>query len=238
MRIWDIDPGYLSRQSLLGEHRELHGIVSIIVNRKRGYARHPETRRWVGRGWALAQRHRLIAAEMSLRGYTDKSPVHTRGAKGKWPAVFVDEPCRQYLLLREKYRNRDGGRIPLPRTAQQIWSQHKYSVLARDANLYRELGRRVAAMKPDRDFSELANLLVDALRKPPPAGGLRNALQHMWGHVSRPTADSPPRAGRDPASWSPARLLAEIRRRNLIQPDPYLSVSTALGELQAWLPRA
>jgi len=31
MRLWDINPGYLNRQSLLGEHRELHGIVSILV---------------------------------------------------------------------------------------------------------------------------------------------------------------------------------------------------------------
>jgi len=43
MRVWDINPGYLNRQNLLGEHRELHGIVSILVNRKKGYANHPET---------------------------------------------------------------------------------------------------------------------------------------------------------------------------------------------------
>jgi len=48
MRVWDINPGYLNRQSLLGEHRELHGIISIIVNKKKGYANHPETVRWVG----------------------------------------------------------------------------------------------------------------------------------------------------------------------------------------------
>ncbi|MGB0468223.1 MAG: pyrimidine dimer DNA glycosylase/endonuclease V [Pontibacterium sp.] len=35
MRIWDIDPGYLNRQSLLGKHRELHGMVSIIAHNKR-----------------------------------------------------------------------------------------------------------------------------------------------------------------------------------------------------------
>ena len=240
MRIWDIDPGYLNRQSLLGEHRELHGVVSIIVNEKRGYSRHPETLRWVGRGWALAQRHRLLAAEMSLRGYAERSPVLTRGAKGEWPAVFVDEPYRQFLLLREKYRNREPGRIPLPRTAQQLWSQHKYSILARDPNLYRELGRRLAAMKPNREFSELANLLAEELRKPPPVGGLRNALQHMWGHVSGPSAESLPRYGtrREVESWSLARMMAEIRRKALHHPDSYLSASTALGELQAWLPRS
>ena len=53
MRIWDINPGYLNRQSLLGEHRELHGIVSIILNIKKGYSKHPETIRWVGYGWSL-----------------------------------------------------------------------------------------------------------------------------------------------------------------------------------------
>jgi len=240
MRIWDIDPGYLNRQSLLGEHRELHAVVSVIVNDKRGYSHHPETLRWIGRGWALAQRHRMLAAEMSLRGFTEKSPIQTRGTKGEWPTVFVDDPYRQFLMLRGKYRDREPGRIPLPRTAQQIWSQHKYSVLARDANLYRELGRRVAAMKPNGEFSELTSLLVEELRKPPPPGGLRNALQHMWGHVSRPGAKSLPlsRTRREVESWSLARMMAEIRRRALLHPDPYLSASTALGELQAWLPRA
>ncbi len=45
MRIWDINSGYLNSQNLLGEHRELHGFVSIIVNKKKGYAKHPETLR-------------------------------------------------------------------------------------------------------------------------------------------------------------------------------------------------
>ena len=65
MRIWDVNPGYLNRQSLLGEHRELHGIVSIIRNNKKGYAKHPETLRWVGYGWALKQRHKLLASEIT-----------------------------------------------------------------------------------------------------------------------------------------------------------------------------
>ena len=55
MRIWDIHPGYLNNQSLLGEHRELHGIVSILVNKKKGYSQHPETKRWVGYDWARPQ---------------------------------------------------------------------------------------------------------------------------------------------------------------------------------------
>lgn len=32
MRVWDLSPGHLNDRSLLGEHRELHGIVSILAN--------------------------------------------------------------------------------------------------------------------------------------------------------------------------------------------------------------
>ena len=66
VRIWDLHPGYLNRQSLLGEHRELHGLVNVLTQNKKGYSRHPETLRWVGFGWALKQRHALLAAEMAL----------------------------------------------------------------------------------------------------------------------------------------------------------------------------
>ena len=92
MRIWDVNPGYLNRQSLLGEHRELHAIVSIIQHNKKGYSRHPETLRWHGFGWALSQRHRLLAAEMNLRGFTDRSPAMIKTQPQKWPHVF-DKPA-------------------------------------------------------------------------------------------------------------------------------------------------
>jgi len=115
MRIWDINPGYLNRQSLLGEHRELHGIISIIVNRKKGYSRHPETLRWLGYGWALKIRHQLLAAEMSVRNFTDKSPVLTRTNKGMWPKNYIDEPGQQFKILEAKYQGKEKGRIPLPK---------------------------------------------------------------------------------------------------------------------------
>lgn len=233
MRIWDINPGYLNRQSLLGEHRELHGIVSILVNRKKGYANHPETVRWSGYGWALRQRHRLLAAEMSIRGYTDKSPVDMRAKKGVWPQTYIDDPWRQFHILGCKYDKKEGGRIPLSQNAQQLWRHHKYSVLARNEKLYRRLGRDVARMTPQDDFSELAKLLTELLRQPPSSGSLRNALQHMWGHVN----DSSHIRKREIATWSQMRLLKEIQRITLETKDPYLMSSTALSEFKAWIPK-
>lgn len=234
MRIWDINPGYLNRQSLLGEHRELHGIVAIIVHRKKGYSRHPETLRWVGYGWALKQRHRLLAAEMALRGFVDRSPVLTRSSKNIWPAVYLDEPASQFEILAGKYMGKQQGRIPLPRSGQQFWSHHKYSVMARDVNLYKSLGRVVAELKPQHDFSELAKTVTATLRQQPSVGGLRNALQHMWGHI----ATYPPLPAKAAvATWSLPRLVKEIQLRALAGQEPYMLASTALSELKAWLPR-
>ncbi len=232
MRIWDIHPGYLNRQSLLGEHRELHAVVSIIRNKKDGYSKHPETLRWVGHCWALRQRHRILSAEMALRGFTDKSPVVICDGNEAWPGIYIDDPFRQFQILEEKYRAKEPGRIPLPKNAQQLWSQHKYSTLARDPDLYGKLGKDVSTMKPHHDFSALAKMLTELLRSPPSAGGLRNALQHMWGHVS----DFPSVPKGQAESWPPFKLLRETQRHALEMEEPYLLSSTALSELMAWIP--
>lgn len=230
MRIWDVHPGYLNRQSLLGEHRELHGLVSILVAGKKGYSRHPETLRWVGYGWALKQRHRALVCEMNLRGYNDRSPVRTRSQKGKWPPVFIDEPHVQFELLKDKYKNREMGRIPLPRNAQELWSHHKYSVLARDPKTYKEIGRGVSGKTTG--FEQLAKELTRILRIAPGEGGIRNALQHMWGYVAGVSNENC-RGSVD--SWSLKQLLRYTQENVKRSNEPYLDKSTALSELMMWL---
>jgi len=101
-------------------------------------------------------------------------------------------------------------------------------------NLYKKLGRDFSGMKPSHDFSEVAKVVTELLRKPPPIGGLRNALQHMWGHVS----DGPYTLKGEVESWSLSRLLEEIQRRSLTREEPYLTSSTALSELKVWIPKA
>ena len=232
MRIWDINPGYLNRQSLLGEHCELHGIVSIIINGNNGYAKHPETIRWIGYGWALKMRHKQLACEMALRGYTDKSSVPACSNKGQWPDIYIDYPDQQFRLLKEKYTNREEGRIPLPKNEQELWSQHKYSVLARNPELYKKIGRNVS--KTAVGFVKLSRLLTDILREQPTEGGLRNAVQHMWGYVS----DSSVEGRADITNWPLRKLLSETQKRAMVYNVKYLTSSTALSELMAWLPNA
>ena len=231
MRIWDINPGYLNRQSLLGEHRELHAIVSIIKNNKKGYSRHPETLRWVGFGWALSQRHRLLAAEMNLRGYVDRTPALLKTQRLKWPEVFVDLPAIQLSFLAGKYKDKEQGRIPLPQNVQQLWAQHKYSVMARDAAEYKHIGRLVASRKTGKGINDIYQELVLLLRCPPGEGNLRNAVQHMWGYVSPYSSF----AGKTIEIKTTRSLLKEIQHLAFLYDVVYLKESTALSELQAWI---
>jgi hypothetical protein len=82
MRIWDIRPKKLCRSHLLGEHRELHAIWSILTNCKKGYSRHPETIRWKGKLKALYKRHSRLVIEMQTRGYNHFSMLDKRRAAG------------------------------------------------------------------------------------------------------------------------------------------------------------
>jgi hypothetical protein len=103
MRIWDLHPRRLCRPHLLGEHRELHAIWTVLTERRTGYSRHPETLRWKGKLRALCRRHDLRVAEMSRRGYDHRRPPDRRLARGKEVQdTAVDPPARQVRLLRAK----------------------------------------------------------------------------------------------------------------------------------------
>jgi len=230
MRIWDLNPGYLNRQSLLGEHRELHGIASIIKHNKKGYSKHPETLRWVGYGWALKQRHKFLVAEMNLRGYIDKSPVLLRSKSGIWPESYIDTPAEQISILREKYKTLESGRIPLPRNAQEYWAQHKYSVMARDIAAYKSIGKWVTSKSGSTELSKVSSEISTLLRNAPEQRLLENTLLHMWGYVSKYSSIS----GNELDSLSMEMLLNKIQKLSLSNNIKYLIESTSLSELSAW----
>jgi hypothetical protein len=103
MRIWDISPNLLCRNHLLGEHRELHAMWTVITEKKKGYSLHPETLRWHGKLKAMYLRHELLVDEMNSRGYNHKSPLDKRKATGK-PVqdIFIDVPSVQIKILKSK----------------------------------------------------------------------------------------------------------------------------------------
>jgi hypothetical protein len=103
MRIWDLSPNLLCRNHLLGEHRELHAIWSIIINDKKGYSHHPEVLRWHGKLKVLYNRHEKLVEEMTRRGFNHNSPLDINQATGE-PVqdVFVDSIEEQKRILKNK----------------------------------------------------------------------------------------------------------------------------------------
>ncbi|MCM8819225.1 MAG: pyrimidine dimer DNA glycosylase/endonuclease V [Candidatus Omnitrophica bacterium] len=103
MRIWDISVQKLCNKHLLGEHRELHAIWSILVNNKKGYSNHPETLRWKGKLKALYLRHKKLVCELKKRGYKHKSALDYKLAKGKTKQTqFINSLKEQKEILRSK----------------------------------------------------------------------------------------------------------------------------------------
>ncbi|MBI5216003.1 MAG: pyrimidine dimer DNA glycosylase [Ignavibacteriae bacterium] len=103
MRIWDLPPKMLCRQHLLGEHRELHAVWTIITKNKKGYADHPETLRWIGKTKALFNRHEALVKEMKRRGYLHRTPLDSKLATGEAiQRTFVHSTMEQKRILKEK----------------------------------------------------------------------------------------------------------------------------------------
>jgi hypothetical protein len=103
MRIWDIPTEKLCKNHLLGEHRELHAIWSILTNKKKGYSKHPETLRWKGKLKALYIRHEELVKEMEKRGYNHKSVLNKKFAKGNINQnILIDSIDGQIKILKNK----------------------------------------------------------------------------------------------------------------------------------------
>ncbi len=103
MRIWDIPPEKLCRNHLLGEHRELHALWTILTQEKKGYSNHPETLRWKGKLKALYLRHENLAKEMKRRGYRHNSFLNPDLAIGKDKQdEYIHSPKEQIQILRRK----------------------------------------------------------------------------------------------------------------------------------------
>ena len=103
MRIWDLPVSVLCNNHLLGEHHELHTIWSVVSNgQERGWARHPETKRWKGKLSALFRRHESEVIEMDHRGFQHLSPLIPPILDCMEQDVLIDSIHRQEALLYNK----------------------------------------------------------------------------------------------------------------------------------------
>lgn len=105
MRIWDVPPRELCRNHLLGEHRELHALWTILTKHTSGFKNHPETLRWRGKLKALYHRHEQLVKEMHRRGYAHHTPLDPKEATGS----PVQDYCWQSLAEQKRILWRKHG---------------------------------------------------------------------------------------------------------------------------------
>jgi hypothetical protein len=106
MRVWDLEARALCDRHLLGEHRELHAVWTVLTEGKRGYANHPEVRRWRGRLAALYARHESQVEEMRRRGFSHRSPLDPELATGDSSQPELVDPLS---VQRDRLRHRGCG---------------------------------------------------------------------------------------------------------------------------------
>ncbi|PNX46289.1 MAG: hypothetical protein BV459_06700 [Thermoplasmata archaeon M11B2D] len=82
MRVWDIHPSLLCDKHLLGLHREIHSIFTVVAEQRDGYSRHPEVKRWFGKLASLYDRHSSVVEEMERRVFNHRSPIDKTKAIG------------------------------------------------------------------------------------------------------------------------------------------------------------
>lgn len=218
--IYDLDPGFLDDNRLAAQMRLLVGLVTAKAQPQAEHFPHD----WVGHEDALALRLNHIIGELKLRGIATPEPVELTQDSIVWPVL---DSARLAQQLRE-LGSGPAGRIRLPRNDHELWASYKYAVLARNQRSYSRIGQRVTARA--LPYDQLWLTMISATHVPPGEAGLRNALQHMWGYVSKYSS-------LNPQSCSLEVLLQEVQERAAAHEVSYLLNSTALGEFSAWLGR-
>ena len=189
MRVWDIHPGYLSNRSLLGEHVEIHALYSIITGGKNGYSRHPETKRWIENINQLVSRHNLVVIEMLLRDFKHNSPLqfseNIQGSCRINTLYYINLPADQFTILHRKYSLKEQtGRIPLPKYGIDFWAHHKYSVMARGYQYYKDIQKylRDRLIYPIEQENVLIDRILSYLKMEIIEKALDNVILHLWGY--------------------------------------------------------
>jgi hypothetical protein len=70
--MWNVNPRFLCRAHLLGEHRELHMLAGAL---RKGVRLQPLVAQGLVEPYAVQARHDLLVAEMEARGFRHRSPL-------------------------------------------------------------------------------------------------------------------------------------------------------------------
>ncbi|PID27730.1 MAG: hypothetical protein CSB55_08040 [Candidatus Cloacimonadota bacterium] len=214
-----ISPAYLNNDDLLSEYRKLKNKSYSELNQN-----------FPGR-----YRYRLanFASEIKLRNLIeiDEDEFKNTDEPEKYPTEYYENAYKQFDLLKIRYKGKSDARISVPETLQELWRQHKYSIMARNISLYKKTGHFVAEHNDLKYFSDIYAFLAVEMQKKPSKNAVLNVLQHMWGYISNASnlkkSEVP---GLDLFSF-----FKEIQHCVKLSGQKYLYEQIALSELGIWI---
>lgn len=218
--VWDLNPGYLPTRLLLTEHRAIHARLAFLARRQTA-----EELSSNQPGRFLCRRHGLIISELNLRGVEYTGPVSLSGRRDAARPADISA-ARQFFVLRRALLDEETGRIPLPHSSQELWEQHRFSVMARDPEYYRGIGVHLERQGGAKLFETLSADFALLLVEQPHPDHLPETLSLMAENLpadARPDSDDP-------------RELMDAIRLHAKDITPLLD-ATALCDLDAWIPR-
>ncbi len=224
--IWNISPAYFSDEDLLCEIDRLKYFLENFDNDT--LKNDKDFQFYYKNSWELKYRIKSIAAELTLRGISTVDLQHIVISNSFESISYEIEPFKQFEMLKSRYKNRNLARVLVPKNAQQLWANHKYSIMARDVNLYRAIGKSVASNNDMKNFKNLSKVFIEKLRQKPKAGGITNTLHHMWGYISNILS-------LNINELSSKELFYEILKCVMKSNQNYLIKQTAISELELWI---
>ena len=196
MRVWDIHPGHLNRDSLLGEHRVLHGVAAILSH---GLKATPRIPRPGGGGPELGA---APAAPAAGGGRWPSAPTGTGRRLGCAPRPDPGPSCSS-IRPRASSASSPASTATGNRGVSRCRAHRTSSGPSTSTRSWRRRSRRTptwhagsAACADGTPFDKLALELTTLLRAPPDPGNLRSAVQHPCAISTSAPRSRPPFARR------------------------------------------
>ena len=107
--MWNINPRFMCRKHLLGEHVEMHMFIGTLRKAKKRHGKDAMARRRAVAGYIekglvelhnIEKRHAELVKEMKRRGFRHKSEITQEDMRFVWKEGKVDEMTNRVELAR------------------------------------------------------------------------------------------------------------------------------------------
>lgn len=98
MRIWGVDPSLMCKAHLLGEHREMHALISMVRLGTKQKQLEAHCRLQQVAIHEIYDRHEVLAQEISRRGWNHKTPMSEEDKQLLYNDGSIDREANLKLL--------------------------------------------------------------------------------------------------------------------------------------------